>query len=357
VVLFTSGTSGVPKGALLTQANHAWNAMGHMAGLPWVPNAPTRVMQAMPFHHSGGLHAVTSAATYLGNSMVIVRDYDAERALDIIARERINTFFLMQSILEEIMKVPKDGRYDLSAMYGIVTGAGDTNPDFVHRLMDYFEIDRVCGGYGLTEAAPLVATTATTAELLRGPSSVGKPAFFIDVEVRDGEGRLRPVNEPGELWIKGPNIFKGYHGMPEATADVLVDGWFRTGDVLQLDDDGYLTFIGRAGDMIKTGGENVYPAEVEPKLLSNNPELDEIVIVGVPSMRWGEAIVAVAVPKPGQHIDERVLIDRCRPTMAGFKLPKCVVFVDGLPKTALGAKIQRAEVRRMALDALGPDAV
>lgn len=352
-MLHTSGTTGVPKGALLTQANNVWDGLACAHHLPW--DRTDRVLQSMPFMHCGGLHMLTPATLYQGLPLVIQRQWEPEEAIELIRKERCTSLFLQERILDGLIAASDGRQRELASLRKVLSAAGPATPEFIASLMHSLEVTQVNYGYGLTEAAPTVSLTEETGELLRKPGNVGRPVFFQEVRVVDENEDELPRGEVGELLVRGPNVFAGYHDMPEATEETLAGGWLRTGDLVSMDETSSIFFVDRKKDMIKTGGENVYPAEVEPKLREAVPEVEDLAIVGVPSARWGEEVVAIAVKRDGRDVDAAGVREKGRAVLGAYKLPKRVFFVDRLPKTHVGEKLQRQELRRIAEDRIAEE--
>lgn len=352
VMLYTSGTTGLPKAAQLTQANNIWDGLAAIRHLPW--RRSDVVFQAMPLFHCGGLHMLTSGALYQGLPVILQRRWDVSTAPRLIGRHACTMLFLQERMVEDLLQHVRPA-HALESLRLIHTAAGRGMPEFVHRIRADLGADEVRYGYGLTEAGPLVSLTETNEDLLERPGNMGRPVFFSETRIISETGDPVEGDDAGELLVRGPNVFAGYFRRPEETSAALDDaGWLHTGDIIRADEDGSLFFVDRSKDMIKTGGENVYPAEVESKLLAANPELAEVVVVGIPSGRWGEEVVAMAVRKEGQRIEEDKLRQRARSLLAGFKVPKQVFFVGSLPRTDIGGKIRRSAVRDMAAALASP---
>ena len=338
LVMYTSGTTGRPKGAVLTHGNMTWNAVNQFMGMDFTPSE--RTLALAPLFHIGGLNGTVNPALLRGGCAVIVRRFDPAETLAVIEEQRVTSFFAVPTMLDAMSREPGFRTRDLSALRTI-GAAGAPLPLPTLRTW----LDRgvtMQQSYGMTEAAP-GCTVLDSADAERKVGSAGKPVFFTDVRVVRPDGSAADVDEIGEIVVQGPNVMAGYWNEPERTAEVLSDGWYRTGDAGSLDDEGYLYIRDRYKDMIISGGENIYPAEVESALLEL-PDVLEVAVIGVPDPRWGEVGLAVVVPAPGTDPDAEALRTELRARLAAFKVPKYVEFVDDLPKTATG-KVRKPDLR------------
>jgi fatty-acyl-CoA synthase len=271
---------------------------------------------------------------------VIVRRFDPAETLRVIEQQRVNSFFAVPTMLDAMARQPEFATRDLSALRSIgAAGAAVPLPTLRTWLDRGVTMQQA---YGMTEAAP-GCTVLDSADAERKVGSAGKPVFFTDVRVVRPDGTQAGVDEVGEVVVAGPNVMAGYWADPEQTAAVLVDGWYHTGDAGSLDAEGFLYIRDRYKDMIISGGENIYPAEVESALLEL-PEVAEAAVIGVPDEKWGEAGLAIIVPAEGAERDAEALRTRLRERLAAFKVPRLVEFVDELPKTATG-KIRKPDLR------------
>ncbi|PSL51869.1 fatty-acyl-CoA synthase [Saccharothrix carnea] len=338
LILYTSGTTGRPKGAVLTHANLIWNTYNLLVGMDITSSERTLV--SAPLFHVAAL-AQTLLPTFIkGGRVVITSSWDVDRVYDVIERERITYAFGVATMYADLAASPRWATADLSSLRHLLCG-GAAVPDSLIRAYQARGLT-FCQGYGLTEAAP-GATFLEAGESVRKVGSAGVPVFFGDVRVVRDEGVDAAVDEPGEVLVRGPNVTPGYWRDPGATAAAFhPDGWFRTGDVGRFDLDGHLFVVDRLKDMFISGGENVYPAEVENALVEH-PDVVEAAVIGVPDPRWGEvgrAFVRCAAGGPSPAQLRAFLLTR----LAKYKVPVHIDLVDHLPRTASG-KVHKPALR------------
>lgn len=330
IICYTGGTTGLPKGAVLNYRSVTANAVNTIIG--WGLRPDDVVPEYMPFFHTGGLNCVTTPLVYLGGTNIVCARFDVEQLFEHIEKHRVTFFFGVPAMLLMIIQHPRWNDLDLSGVRLVMCGGG-------HCPAVVYEAFRDKGvpfkeGYGLTEAGPnnfWLPAEHTGIKI----GSVGRPLFHVDVKLVGEKGNEVGPGEVGHLLIRGPHVFGGYWNRPEATAQTIVDGWLHTGDLAYRDEDGDYYIVGRLKDMIKSGGENIYPAEVE-SVIHSHPAVAEAALIPVPDPKWGEAGRAVVVLKPGEELSQEELISWLRERMAHYKVPKSVVFVAGLPKTGAG---------------------
>ena len=353
-IMYTSGTTGRPKGAVGTHRNHLTNLMNIMfvGALGWAlaPQPPPAdapapaprlaVLQVFPFFHIGGLSGLV-AYTAFGAKLVTMYKWDVDEALDLLEHEQITATAMVPTLLRELLEHPALQERDLHGLGGISSGGAPVPPDLIRRMESEFA-GRVApgNGYGLTETTSAVIINSGR-EYFEHPDSVGRPVLGADVRVVGQDGRDVPTGGIGELWVRGPNIVKGYWNRPDATAEAFTDGWFHTGDVGKVDDDGLYYVVDRVKDVVIRGGENVYCAEVEA-VLFEHPAVNDVAIIGLPHRSLGEEVAAVVNVKPGMSVDpadlQRFVADR----LATFKVPTHVFFrEEPLPRTATGKVLKR----------------
>jgi len=327
LIVYTSGTTGRPKGAVLTQSALLWNALNsiHAHDL----GQADHVLTALPMFHVGGLNNQTLPALLAGATVTLHRRFDPGRWLADVAARKPTVSLLVPATMQAVVSHPDWGRTDLSSLKMMNAGSM-VIPDSLLRAFHERGIP-VGQIYGCTETAP-IATVLLKEDAIRKMGSAGKSAPHCEVQLVDGE-----------VWVRGPNVMRGYWNDPAATAAALTpDGWFRTGDLARIDDEGFYWIMGRSKDVIISGGENIYPAELE-NVLSDCPAIAEAAVVGVEDPKWGEAACACVVRKG--DIDEAGVLALFRDRLARFKHPRRVVFLDSLPKNAMG-KVQKFDLKK-----------
>ena len=339
VLIFTSGTAGSPRAAMLTHGNLRSNIDQSRTAVVGVQSDDV-VYGVLPLNHIFGLNVVLGLSLARGATVVLVNRFDPATALDTIRERGVTVvpgappMWIAWSQFEE---APPDS---FASVRLALTGAAKMPEDAMRRLEQRFGL-RLSEGYGLTEASP---TVTSSAGLQIKPGSIGKVLDGMEVRLVDEEGDDVLSGDPGEIWVRGPNVFAGYFEDAEATDRALTaDGWLRTGDIAVTDGDGYLYLVDRAKDLIIVSGFNVYPAEVE-EILAMHPGVDDVAVVGVPHPYSGEAVKAYVVQAPGAHLDEEQLIAHCTANLARYKCPSKILFVDELPRGVAG-KLLRRELR------------
>jgi len=340
IIMFTSGTTGRPKGAMLTHGNIWWNNINVL--LAYDVLASDVSLLVAPLFHIGGLNVNSLVIWQKGGHIVLHRNFDPVRCLDDIALFRVSTFFAVPAMLLFISQQPAFATADLSSLHTIVCG-GAPVPEPLMRLYADRGIP-INQGYGLTETSPFV-TFLTPEWGMAKLGSAGRPPIFSDMRLVDADGRdIATPRENGEVITRGPNVMKGYWNNPEATAAAIdPEGWFHTGDIGYCDEDGFLFIADRLKDMVITGGENVYPAEVE-SVLYDHPAISEIAVIGLPDEQWGESVVAVAALKDGHTLDLEELREFATERLARYKLPRRLEIVPALPRNPAG-KVLKFELR------------
>ena len=330
LLVYTSGTTGKPKGAVLTHANCFWTNLGF--DLATGVSGDDVVLQVLPQFHCGGWNVQPLLAWWKGASVVLERAFEPARCLRLIEEKRVTTMMGVPANYLFMSHEPEFERADLSSLRRAVVG-GAPMPEPLLETWRRRSV-AIVQGYGLTEAAPNVLCLPPE-DAARKAGFAGKPYPFVDVR----------LSGAGELQVRGPNVFTGYWRNAEATEAAFVDGWLATGDVAECDDEGYFRIVGRLKDMYISGGENVYPAEVEA-VLHEHPAVADAAVVGVDDARWGEAGVAFVVLGETAGVEE--LRDWCARRLASFKVPRDVRFVDELPRSAMG-KLLKDELRARAV--------
>ena len=348
VILYTSGTTGQPKGAELTHANiqlNAWGTSGLMGPFIDARSAEPHVaLITLPLFHSFGQVAQMVTGLTMGHTLVLLPRFDPSAVLQAMTRERVHFWAAVPTMFWTLAEHVAKEKVDASGIrehLRVCTSGGAAMPvELMKRFESLFGV-RILEGYGLSETSPVATFNHATRP--SKPGTVGTPLMGIEVAVVDPQDRPVPTGEVGEVVIRGHNIMKGYYKRPDATADVMRNGWFHSGDLGRLDEDGYLTIVDRTKDMIIRGGFNVYPREIE-EVLMTHPAVSLCAVVGIPDERLGEEVKAFIVRAPGAQATEEDVIDWCRDQFAAFKAPRLVEFREQLPMTATG-KVLKRELR------------
>ena len=333
VICYTGGTTGLPKGAILTHGNITWNAINTVASWGVGPE-DTAILNA-PLFHTGALNVFTAPLVYAGGCSVVCSTFDANQVFDLVAAGEVTVFFGVPTMFSMLQEHPRWREADFSGLKLVISG-GAPCPQPVFEAFWDKGVDFKTG-YGLTEAGP--NTFWLPPEQVRDkPGAVGYPLMHVDVELRESDSGERIV-EPGrtgELLIRGPHRTPGYWNRPDATAEAIdADGWFHTGDLASFDADGAYTIVGRLKDMYISGGENVYPAEIE-KVLYSHPDIADAAVFGISDRTWGEVGCAVIVLVAGAELQARTLRLWLKEHLARYKIPRRIEFVDALPTTGAG---------------------
>ncbi len=355
-LMYSSGTTAHPKGVPISYGNFYWKTIGHVAefGL----SAADRTLMAGPMYHVGAFDLPGIGTWWVGGSLVILPRFDVPDLLAAIERERPTNVWLapamVNATLNEIAQSPELGRRS-TASIRFITGGGEKTPvALIERLLAAFPNARFADAYGLTETVS-GDTFNDQAHMRSKIGSVGKPVVNLDVRILGPDDAPAGPGAQGEIALRGPKVVSGYWKNPDATAAAFTaDGWFRTGDIGHLDEDGYLYIDDRKKDMIVSGGENVATSEVERALYECDAVL-EAAVVAMPDPRWGEVPRAFVVVRPGREITEQALIAHCRSRLAGFKTPKQIVFMEALPRNPSGKVLKRQlrEVRQLTTETEG----
>jgi long-chain acyl-CoA synthetase len=294
------------------------------------------------------------ANTAAGGKLVMMHRWDAERALDLIEREQITIFGGVPAMVWQVLDSPDFSRHDTSSVRSVSYGGAPAPPELVRRIKAHFPTGQPGNGYGLTETSS-VTTMNSGSDYVRKPDSVGPPVPVVDLKVVDEDGKELPVGEAGELWVKGPNVVRGYWENAEATARTFTDGWLHTGDVAEIDHEGFVHIVDRAKDMVIRGGENVYSVEVEA-VLFEHPAVIEAAVIGIPHAVLGEEVGAVVQRRPGAEVDEDDLRDHVGGRLAAFKVPVRIWLRDEpLPRNPAG-KVLKRELRDQLVDQTSAEA-
>jgi long-chain acyl-CoA synthetase len=361
-ILYTSGTTGRPKGALGTHRNIACNLVNiTFAGaraalrrgdpLPAPSDVQKAILLPVPFFHVTGCHSALIPAVANGTKIVLMHKWHPETALELMERERVTAMSGVPSMTWQLIESPDFETRDLTSLEGLSYGGAAASPELARKIAALFPGRFASQGYGATETSS-VSTSNAAEDYLARPDSVGPAVPGCDLRVIDPYGNVLPAGAVGELEIHGGNVVKGYWNNPEATSKAFREGWYRTGDIVRMDDDGFVYLLDRAKDMLIRGGENIYCVEIEDALLSH-PDILDAAVVGIPDRVLGELVGAVVQLKRGAALGAQDVIEHLRPRLAAFKLPVHVdLRMDELPRTASG-KIVKTLLRQQTADKFG----
>ncbi|MGY6501260.1 MAG: class I adenylate-forming enzyme family protein [Acidimicrobiales bacterium] len=357
-ILYTSGTTGKPKGAVSTNravvsAMLAFACRGAIDRARAGDDAPQKDPDAIeyppcsiltvPLFHVTGCVPVMMGSFLSGSKLVIMYKWDPLRALQLVERERVTQFVGVPTMSWDMLEHPDFAEYDTSSLKSVGGGGAPAPPELVKRIEGNFKSGRPTIGYGMTETNAYGPGNSGD-DYVSHPTSTGRVVPVIDLRVTDPDGNVLPTGEVGEIWFKGPHLIRGYWNRPEETAETIVDGWLRSGDIGRIDDEGFVYVVDRAKDMVLRGGENVYCAEVEAAIYEH-PDVHEAAVFGLPHERLGEEVAAAVMAKPGRTIDPDTLREFLSAHLTGFKIPsKVFVHDEPLPRNAAG-KILKRELR------------
>jgi fatty-acyl-CoA synthase len=338
VIIYTSGTTGRPKGATLSHGNITWNCVNVLIDTDLAADEVALV--CAPLFHVAALNMVSMPMIMKGGTVVLMGGFDPAQVLELIERHRVTVMFGVPAMFNALAQAPGFDTADLSSMRRLLCGGAPVPLSTIRTYLDRGIV--FLQGYGMTETSP-GALFLGAERAADKAGSAGVASFFTDVRVVRPDGSDVAPGEKGEVVVAGPNVMLGYWDRPEATAEAMDGEWFRSGDVAVVDDEGYVTIVDRMKDVIISGGENVYPAEVEDAIYSH-PGVAECAVIGVVDERWGEVGRAIVVCRPGETLDEQAVLDHLDGRLARYKVPRSVVFTDALPRSGAG-KVLKAELR------------
>jgi len=345
-LFYTSGTTSKPKGVMMTHRNIYANAINYIHMLT-VIDADTQLHSVPLFHVNGwgSPHGITGS----GATHVIVRDFRAPDVLAAIQREKVTIGAMVPAMVTTLLNYPEAGKYDTSSLQRMIIGGAPVPISIAREAQEKFGV-KCYQAYGMTETCPMLTLSTLKDHMNKLPfeeqlvyrAKTGKPVFGVELRVVDDDGRdVEPNGEDvGEIIVRGNNVMKGFWNDPEETDKIIIDGWLHTGDIANIDQEGFVQIVDRGKDMIISGGENVASAEVEMAIYKF-PAVMECAVIGVPDPKWGEAVKALVVLKPGMQATEKEIIDHCSTLLSKFKLPRTVDFVSELPKTGTGKTLKR----------------
>ena len=344
-IFYTGGTTGFPKGVMLTHTNLASNALSNVAEQIVMPEGVT--LFAAPMFHLANGAAMLAGMTY-ANTTVFVPSFTPVGVLEVIQSERATQALLVPTMIQMLVDHPELPKYDTSSLRSVLYGASPISEGVMQRALAAFPNARFTQAYGMTELSPCATILPSWYHTPEGQKagkmrSGGRATFTTEVRIVDAEDHEVPRGTVGEICARGPGMMQGYWNKPELTQAAIRDGWMHTGDAGYMDEDGFVFVVDRVKDMIVSGGENVYSAEVE-NAIARHPAVAACAVIGIPSDRWGEAVHAVVVLKPGQEPGADEIVAHCRTLIAGYKCPRSVEFADALPLSGAG-KVLKTKLR------------
>ncbi|RFU66005.1 long-chain-fatty-acid--CoA ligase [Peribacillus glennii] len=336
MICYTSGTTGYPKGAVLSHKNLLMSALNSVVDSKI--DRGNKQLVVTPLFHIAGIGNILITCT-VGGTTFIHHEFNPVKVLNTIHKEKIDGLFLVPAMWNIVMQVPHIDDYDLTSVVRCSTGAAICPIEIKEKIMQYFPNAGIFDAFGQTEMSP-TTTCLLPQDSLRKTNSVGKPVLNVEVRVVDDNMNDVPIGEIGEIVYRGPTLMKGYYKNPDATKESFKGGWFHSGDLVRMDDEGFIYVVDRKKDMIISGGENIYPAEVEAALYKHGDIL-EAAVIGVPDQEWGESVKAYVVLKKGKVLTEEEIIQHCKEQIASYKKPKFVEFLHELPRNPSGKILKR----------------
>jgi acyl-CoA synthetase (AMP-forming)/AMP-acid ligase II len=337
-LMYTSGTTGRPKGALITHGNVLWNLVNAVLGREEKEGEVSLVIG--PLYHTAALNNHFTVPMALAGTSILIKHFEPRSLMEIIEKEKVNVISGAPALYHLLLALPDVERYDTRSVIKCTTGASILPDETKKRLLKLFPNAKgVYDVYGCTEASPNI-TILKAKDSFRKVACVGPPLPFLEVRIVDDHDKAVPTGEVGELTCRGPNVMKGYYKDKQATREALKGGWLHTGDLARMDEEGFIYIVDRKKDMIVSGGENIYPREIE-EVLYHHPKIQEAAVIGVPDQVWGESVKAMVVLKKGETIEEKEVIEYCKNHLASYKKPKSVEFVEDLPRNPSGKVLKK----------------
>jgi len=353
ILMYTSGTTGRPKGVPLRHNAFVVYVLENVD--PASPDIKERNLLTVPLYHVAGIQAML-AAIYGGRTLVLMRQFEVKEWMATIQKEQATRAMIVPTMLKRVIDDPDFSKYNLSSLKVITYGAAPMPFEVISKAIQVMPWARFINAFGQTETASTITTLGPEDHIIEGTeeerqkklkrltSSIGRPLPDVEVKIVDEEENSLPFLQVGEILVRGPRVMTGYWKDEQKTGQVMTsDGWLRTGDMGWMDEEGYIYLSGRADDMIIRGGENISPEEVE-EVLHSHPKIEEAAVIGVPDPEWGQEPRAVVVLKKGEKVASEEIIEHCRSKLAGFKRPRSVVFIEALPRGAMG-KVLRKKLR------------
>jgi acyl-CoA synthetase (AMP-forming)/AMP-acid ligase II len=341
-LMYTSGTTGRSKGVLITHRNVLWNLVNALLGREEKEGGTSLVIG--PLYHTAALNNHLTIRVAMAGTSILLKRFEPRHVMEIIEKEKVTVISGAPAVYHHLLALPDVERFDTRSVTKCTTGSSILPDETKERLLKLFPNAKgVYDVYGCTEASPNI-TILKAADSLRKQACVGLSLPFLEVRIVDEQDRDLPPGEVGELICRGPNVMKGYYKDQKATQEVLKKGWLHTGDLARMDKEGFIYIVDRKKDMIVSGGENIYPREIE-EVLYHHPKIQDVAVIGVPDQFWGESVKAFIVLKRGESMKEEDVIEYCKSHLASYKKPKVVEFVKVLPRNPSG-KVLKTELRR-----------
>jgi fatty-acyl-CoA synthase len=337
-IMYTSGTTGKPKGAVITHGNMLWNLINTILGREHHQGEVSLIIG--PLYHAAALNNHFTVQVALGGTSIMIKNFEPEIVLRYIEKEKANVISGSPAMFNFLLQYPRLDQFDTRSITKCTAGASILPQEIKQRLLQVFpEANGVYDLYGCTEASPTI-TTLNARDSFRKHGSIGPAVPFLQARIVNEEGMPLPPNQVGELVCRGPTVMQGYYKNQEATEETIKNGWLYTGDLATVDEEGYFYIVDRKKDMIISGGENIYPREIEEVLL-RHPAIADAAVIGIPDQTWGETVKAFVVPKEGETVTEKEVIDHCREYLASYKKPTQVAFISSIPRNPSGKALKR----------------